>query len=312
MPTVRMIKQRHQLGRCRLAELRPGPSFEILRHDPINAPQLVAGHRVDVLEKFGRQKRRSFDQLSVHIQDVQGAIRSVRKLHRPERHVPRRNELGPCVRATRDQLQTFVLQPSPINQIVGHVADQQVSSILFRPGITTVDRDARRASEKSKRSTAFVRASKLPFLTESSAQNPPGFAGADAEQFCVLAVGSDVDSCGRSFDVRIPRHIPIVIHQRLSRNAVRADKLPAPVIDAESVLAAAAGQLELSERSRIKNESAPAYRDWLRVVQGLLDRFHVAAAEVGRKVKPVVEPPSNRVEMSLARFVFAEAGEDDG
>ena len=166
------------------------------------------------------------------------------------------------------QAEPVLLECSAIDEVVRHVADQQIAAILFRPRVAPVDRDAGRSGEKSKRRSTLGRPSKLSVLAEPRSQLPPRFVRADAKQPREFPRGSNVDGRGGGSGKRVTHQIAIVVHQHLSRHAVGAHELVPPIVHTQAVLTATTGQLESTRVSGVKNKppSARRYRFGFRVV----------------------------------------------
>ena len=94
MPAVGVLEQGHQFGGRGLAQpRRPGP-LEALGHDAVEPPLVEAGADVQVLHDAGRHELGRLDQVAVHVEDVERAVRPVGHLHRAEPDVGGGQELG--------------------------------------------------------------------------------------------------------------------------------------------------------------------------------------------------------------------------
>src|SRR5262249_43957130 len=122
-----------------------------------------------------------------------------------------------------------------------------------------------------------------------------------------LAAWSDVDRRGRGLQVRVAGQVTAVVHHQMNRVAVAADKGPAPVVQAHAVLTAAAGQLE-GPTARLQEQAVAAHRHRPGVF--LVRGPHLTTVKAGADVDAVVRAPAEGVQLSLARLVLAEAGED--
>src|SRR5262249_19916064 len=174
---------------------------EPFRHDAIDATAIHAGADVEVFEDLRRQEGGTLDQLAIHVENVQRAVGGVGKLYWTEPVVTGGEELDVLVGALSCEGDAARLQARAIDQIAGHLADEDVAAILLGPGVAAIDRHAGSAGEEPGRLSALVRAGYLALGTEPRAEDAPGLVGTDAKQFRVLAGGRDVDGSRRRLHV---------------------------------------------------------------------------------------------------------------
>src|SRR5262249_12072620 len=275
--------------------------------DAINATAVHAGADVEVLEDLRRQEGGALDQLAVHVEDVQCAVGGIGKLHRTEPVVAGGEELDVLVGALSREGNATRFQASAVDQIAGHLADEDVAAVLLGPGVTAIGSHAGGAGEEPGRLSALVRAGYLALGTEPRAEDAPGLVGTDAKQFRVLAGGRDVDGSRRRLHVGVARQVTAVVQEHVNGVAVLADEGAAPVVHAHAVLAAAAGHLE-RHPPWVEEETLTTNGDGLRVL--LVGPANVTAGNAGGDVKAVIQSPAERVEHPFAGSVAGEAGED--
>ena len=83
-----------------------------------------------------------------------------------------------------------------MDDVVGHVADEQVAVKLGRKRVAAVDRHAGAAGEEARRRAPLVRAGHEPLAPQPRPQHPPRLDGADAVELGVLAGRGDVHRGG--------------------------------------------------------------------------------------------------------------------
>ena len=118
-------------------------------------------------------------------------------MNRPEPDVAGGQELTILVCSPGYQAKAVSFQRGAIDQVIGHVADQQVAMILLRPGIAAVDSDPSGTGKEAKRFTTLIGATKLACAAQLSSQGPPRFWWADPKEPSELAIRRDISChCG--------------------------------------------------------------------------------------------------------------------
>ena len=100
MPTVRMREHLHELPVRNLAGQRTLRLLESRGNDPIDATSRSTARQVKVLFDQRWQAQRMLDHFTIHIDDVQGTIRSVGKLYWSKPIIGRSQELTPDIDAS--------------------------------------------------------------------------------------------------------------------------------------------------------------------------------------------------------------------
>ncbi len=195
-----------------------------------------------------------------------------------------------------------------MNDVVGHVAHEQVAVKFGRKSVAAVNRDPGRAREKARGRAPFVGPGHDALGTQPRPECAPGLDGAGAVKLGEFAGGGDVD-CGRKrLEIGIASKVAAVVHDQRKRLAVGANVRAPPVVHAHAVLATAARQCKrLGPRVEQEALAADGHRLSLRFA-GPAD---VAAGIVGRHVEPVIEAPAERVHDRLAGEILAKAREGD-
>ncbi len=153
-----------------------------LRHDPPDPSAIDPAGGVHVLEDPRRQEGGSFDQLAAHVDDPEAAVRPVGHLHRAEPVVARGEELAALLGALGHHPHAVRHGEGTMDEVVGHVADEQVAPELGRKGVATVNRHAGAAGEEARRRAPLVGAGDDPLAPQSRPQRPPRLDRADAVQ----------------------------------------------------------------------------------------------------------------------------------
>src|SRR5262249_13291651 len=149
-----------------------------------------------------------------------------------------------------------------VDEVVRHLADEDVATVLLGPGIAAIDRYTRRAGEEARGLPALVRARNDALAAEPRAQDPPRLVRADAKEFRVLAGGSNVDGGRGGLDVGIASQVTAVVKNLMNGIAVLTNEGVAPIIHAHPVLTAAAGCLE-RPAARVEEEALTPQRERL-------------------------------------------------
>ena len=134
-----------------------------------------------------------------------------------------------------------MLQTGPENQVVGHFTDQQIATIRLRPRITPIDRHAGHTGEEPARLASLGRTGNQALAPKPRPQLSPGLDRAATEQPSLLASGNDVDRRSRTGQELVSSQVAVVVGDHLSRDAVLANELAAPVIQTHPVLTTTAG-----------------------------------------------------------------------
>ena len=308
MPAVRMIEQRDQLRRRRLAEMRQRPTDESVRHDPPDSATIEARTRMQLLDEIGRDRVDRLDQLAVDVDDVETAVRPVRELARTEPVVLRRQELAPLVGSARLESDAAGRERHAMDEIVRDLADDRLAAALGGKGVAAIDRDAAGAGEEAAVPTSLRRPLRDARDALFGAGDAPELERTGPDQVRLGLVRVEVDGHRRGGRERIAGGVAAVVDDVADRVAVVADERVAPVVHRHAVLPGRGRRLEAA-RARVEEDEAAADVDRLRLRVGAgPDR---AAGGAGREMEAIVEAPADRVQHPLAGPVAVEAGIDD-
>ena len=138
-----MRQRLHELGGRRLGELRPGAGRLRLAHEAVDAAvadALVQLARQDLVAQVGRDIGPVLDDASVHVDEVEAAVRPRVEVHRAEALVGGRDEIDSVrVRVRRADAGSVLLQDAPRDEVGGGVADEGVAAVLGREVVAAVD-----------------------------------------------------------------------------------------------------------------------------------------------------------------------------
>ena len=260
-----------------------------------------------------------FDHFAIHVGDVERAVGRVGELHGAKPVVRGRDEFDFLLvgRPLGLQFHAIALDLFPMDQITAAVCDESVTDKLFGPRVSAVNGDARGPREITRRTpAAFDRPRHQTGHSPFGANDAPRFVRADPINFCRRTVHGDIDQCARHGVVRIAPGVAVFVHHGLDVAAVRADEFAAAIVEAQSVLRAAAIGAKI-ERAWVERKIASPQINRRRA--GLLHAHDFAAAHAGSAMNTVVEEPIERVQHRLnvqpirliRRVVAGEPGKND-
>src|SRR6266571_6833340 len=101
MPAVRIFKNGDKLPGGRFPQARRFWLLESIRSDPINPPSIIAAVEIKEFFDVVRERPRVLDDFSIHINDVERAVRAVGELDRAKPCIGGADKLNPIfARAT--------------------------------------------------------------------------------------------------------------------------------------------------------------------------------------------------------------------
>ena len=252
------------------------------------------------------------DDLSIHVDDIQGAVRRIGELDRPKPDIGARNKLGPLlVRGSlRNPSHAVSAKPLAVKQVAPAIRDECVPHILAGPGVTPIDHKAGRTGKVPARSaTALDRSRHQSGHPPLRAQHPPRFLRTRPEHWRCRSIGGDAYQGPRHRKPRIPTGIPCLGHEHPDVIAVVAGKPTATVVERLSILTAAGLRREL-QRSRIKREIAAAQVHWRCL--GRQRKTDLPTVGSRQPIDPVVPSPAETVKHRLhVQLIHPVRGEID-
>ena len=183
MPAVWVLERLHQFQRRGLAQTRRLRLLELFRHDPVDAPAVVAAVQVEVFLEQLRQRPRVLDHFAIHVGHVERAVGAVGQLHGAKPSVGRGEEFHLLLVGGAFGLEARAVGPDffPMNQIAPAVGHERVADEILGKGIAPIDRDARGRREIAGGSPAALdRPRHLAGHAPSRAHDAPRLVRADA------------------------------------------------------------------------------------------------------------------------------------
>ena len=212
-----------------------------------------------LLERFGQRPRMLYD-FTIHIDDVEAAIRCVGELNGTEPVVGAGKELDVLLvgRTFGTQANAVGTKFLAMNQIPARVPDEGVADELRAVGVAAIDGHAGRAREVAAGSSAaFDGAGSKSRHAPLRADDPPRFIRADAKHGSRTTIDRDIHERLGQREEGIPLSVTLLVHHHLDVVGVGADKFPPAIIKAHPMLSASAFGAHF-QGARIEGEVATA------------------------------------------------------
>jgi hypothetical protein len=120
----------NQLRRRGVCERRRGIEFCCLVHDAIDSTEsgwLIEFSRDDVIAKVDGRRRAILNDSSIHVDNVERAVGSVRDVNGTKALISRREKLGVVVRFSRSQRRPIVAEDNAADEVCSRVGDERIT-----------------------------------------------------------------------------------------------------------------------------------------------------------------------------------------
>ena len=191
------------------------------RNHAVDSTAITAGSQVSSNLEFRGHKLRMFNDRAVHVDDVQRAVRCVRKVYRSEPVISARQKLNAFTARLRCERRTGRRQNRAMDQVTGWFAGEAVAVKCFGKRVASIDRHT-----TSGRELAGVQGGRCPRFTDGVNARRGASRRNHFDSLC-------------SNQKRVPVEILLRQHHVITRVTVAADESVARVVKRHAELSVA-------------------------------------------------------------------------